>query len=115
VPARRRARGETDYLAAVSCPSPGICTAVGHPRYPAGARGAALSGVSCPSAASTAVGSLTNAAGAGEPLAERWTPRGWAIEPTPAPDATNTTAGPVNAELGGVSCPALTRRAGWEA
>jgi hypothetical protein len=80
---------------------------IGHPRYPAGARGVSLADVTCPSPrACIAVGTFTDTAGLGEPLAERWTPRGWAIQPTPAPD---TAAGPVDGGLAGVSCPSLTR------
>ncbi|MGZ4176972.1 MAG: hypothetical protein ACXVUX_12225 [Solirubrobacteraceae bacterium] len=117
-------------LNGVACPSPSSCTAVGsfqvagievllterwdgsrwvigHPRYPAGAREVRLSGVSCPTAsACTAVGSFTDTAGLDEPLAERWTPRGWAIQRTPAPDGA---AGPANAELAAVSCGSAVR------
>jgi hypothetical protein len=117
-------------LSGVACPSASLCMAagsfqvagievllaerwngarwvIGRPRYPAGARGVALAEVSCPSVrACTAVGSVTGTAGVGEPLAERWTPRGWTIEPTPAPE---TAAGPLNTGLAGVSCPSLTR------
>ncbi|MGZ4191412.1 MAG: hypothetical protein ACXVRW_03050, partial [Solirubrobacteraceae bacterium] len=45
-------------------------------------------------------------AGLDEPLAERWTPRGWAIQRTPAPDGA---AGPANAELAAVSCGSAVR------
>lgn len=117
-------------LTGVACPSPSFCTAVGsfqvtgievllaerwdggrwilgHPRYPAGARGVSLADVACPSPrACTAVGSFTDTAGLAEPLAESWTPRGWAIQSTPAPA---TPAGPVDAGLAGVSCVSLTR------
>jgi hypothetical protein len=117
-------------LTGVACPRPSLCMAagsfevagvevllterwdgarwaIGHPRYPAGARGVSLVEVTCPSPrACTAVGTFTDTAGLGEPLAERWTPRGWAIQPTPAPD---TAASPVDGGLAGVSCPSLTR------
>ena len=117
-------------LSGVACPSASLCMAagsfqvagievllaerwngarwvIGRPRYPAGARGAALAEVSCPSVrACTAVGSFTDTPGVGEPLAERWTSRGWAIQPTPSPA---TAADPLNAGLAGVSCPSLTR------
>ncbi len=60
---------------------------------------AVLSSVSCPSRrACVAVGYAVNAAGAPEPLAERWNGARWAIEPVPAP------SGVTSSFLFGVSC-----------
>ena len=80
---------------------------IGRTRYPAGAREVQLSDVSCPSSsACTAVGSFTDTDGLEEPLAERWTPRGWTIQSMPA---FGTPADPVNAGVEGVSCASLMR------
>lgn len=117
-------------LTGVSCPVPSFCTAVGYfdtagidvmlaerwdgtrwsigrPRYPRGARAARFAEVSCPSPRScTAVGSLNDIEGLDAPLAEHWSPHGWAVQPTPA---VGTPAAQAGAELGGVSCRGLSR------
>ena len=117
-------------LTGVSCPSRSFCTAagffeaagidvmlaerwnggrwvIGHTRYPAGAREVELADVSCPSASScTAVGYLNDTSGLDAPLAERWTRRGWTIQPTPA---IGNSANAADAILTGVSCPSATR------
>ncbi len=60
---------------------------------------AVLSSVSCPSPrACMAVGYAVNAAGAPQPLAERWNGARWAIQPVPAP------SGVTSSFLFGVSC-----------
>lgn len=65
---------------------------------------AVLSSVSCPSPrACVAVGYAVNAAGAPEPLAERWNGARWSIQPVPAP------RGVTSSFLFGVSC-ATARR-----
>ncbi len=117
-------------LTGVSCPSPSFCSAVGYfdtagidialaerwngirwvigrARYPRGARSARLAEVSCPSLeVCMAVGVLNAADGLNAPLVEGWTPRGWAVQPTPP---IGTAAAPADAELSGVSCRALGR------
>jgi hypothetical protein len=117
-------------LTGVSCPAPSTCTAVGYfdtagidvmlaerwdgtrwvigrARYPRGARSARFADVSCPSPKScTAVGFLNDVEGLDAPLAEHWTPRGWAVQPTPA---IGTPAAPADAELSAVSCQASAR------
>jgi hypothetical protein len=80
---------------------------VGRPRYPHGARAVRFVDVSCPSLRScTAVGFVNDVNGLNAPLAEHWTPRGWAVQPTPA---IGTLAAPADAELSGVSCPMPSR------
>ena len=117
-------------LTGIACASPSFCTAagwfeaggvqvmlterwdgarwvIGRTRYPAGAREVQLTDVACPSpSACTAVGSFTDTDGLDQPLAEHWTPHGWAIQSTPA---LGTPADPVDAGLAGVSCPSPTR------
>jgi hypothetical protein len=117
-------------LTGVSCPVRAFCTAVGYfdtagidvmlaehwdgarwvigrPRYPRGARAVRFAEVSCPSLRScTAVGFINDVDGLDAPLAEHWTPRGWAVQPTPA---IGTLAAPADAELSGVSCPMPAR------
>src|ERR1019366_5948580 len=69
--------------------------------HPAGAKGAALGGVSCAAGnACIAVGSYTNKVKIQVMLAERWNGAGWRILRTPRP------AGAKGAALGGVSCAA---------
>ncbi len=69
--------------------------------HPAGAKGAALGGVSCAAGnACIAVGSYTNKVKIQVMLAERWNGTGWRILRTPRP------AGAKGAALGGVSCAA---------
>src|SRR5215469_5786542 len=107
------------YLAAVSCRSASLCTAVGQlGQYgngtlieswngstwsvvpspnPTGGRGA-LAGVSCPSASSCrAIGSYPGSRGYSRALAESWNGSKWSIVPTP-------NQGTLNNVLGGVSC-----------
>jgi hypothetical protein len=108
-------------LTAVSCTAAGSCTAVGTStegrliktlaehwdgtswtiratRNPGGDHGAALDGVSCPSAANcTAVGNTGGATA--DTLAEHWNGTSWTVQPTPNP------AGSVQNFLDGVSCP----------
>jgi hypothetical protein len=117
-------------LTGVSCAAPSFCTAVGyftaagidvalaerwdgtrwaigHARYPRGALAARFSDVSCPSSrACTAVGLRVATSGLDAPLAERWTARGWAVQPTPA---LGSATAPVDASLSGVSCLAPAR------
>ena len=117
-------------LTGVSCPVRAFCTAVGYfdtagidvmlaerwdgarwvigrPRYPHGARAVRFAEVSCPSLRScTAVGFVNDLYGLNAPLAEHWTPHGWAVQPTPA---IGTLAAPADAELSGVSCPMALR------
>jgi len=70
---------------------------------PAGAKGSSLFAVSCQTVTScTAVGSLTNHAGAGVTLAERWQGLRWSIRRTPVP------AGWKDSLLDGVSCTTAT-------
>jgi hypothetical protein len=77
---------------------------IGRPRYPHAARSASFAEVSCPSARScTAVGLRNDIDGLNTPPAERWTPRGWTVQPTPG---IGTAAAPAEAELSGVSCEA---------
>jgi hypothetical protein len=104
-----------DQLAAVSCPSPGNCTAVGTAaqQYPLAERwnGTAwraepvpapgsvgytkLTAVSCPSDVScVAVGSYQ-----GQPVAEVWNGRSWRVQRLPEPPADNYAA-----QLNGVAC-----------
>src|ERR1035437_5641982 len=69
--------------------------------HPAGAKGAALGGVSCAAGnACIAVGSYTNKVKIQVMLAERWNGTGWRILRTPRP------AGAKGAALGGLSCAA---------
>jgi hypothetical protein len=86
---------------------------------PAGGVYSELDGVSCVSLSScTAVGFLTNRAGAEATLAERWNGTSWAIQRTPNP------ADAISSQLDGVSCAStrsctavgsFTNRAGTEA
>jgi hypothetical protein len=114
-------------LVGVSCTPHGPCTAVGffsivtgievmiaerwsgmswsiqQPRYPAGAEGVQLAGVSCPATrACTAVGFFTNTSALDEMLAERWDGTRWSIDPISAPPGTTSN------ELAGISCPTTT-------
>ncbi len=119
-----RVPGQLDtQLAGVACTGERSCTAVGfftnvsgidvmlaehwngtrwaqqRPGYPAGARYAQFSAVSCPTPAScTAVGVFNDAQGADEILAERSNGGRWTIERTP------TAAGMSSRSLSGVSC-----------
>lgn len=107
--------GRVDQLTAVSCPSPGNCTAVGTAaqQYPLAERwnGTAwraepvpapgsvgytkLTAVSCPSDVScVAVGSYQ-----GQPVAEVWNGRTWRVQRLPPPPADNYAA-----QLNGVAC-----------
>jgi hypothetical protein len=117
-------------LNAVSCSSPGACTAVGMftrsnekaqkvlverwngtgwqiqgtPNV-VGGIGPVLSGVSCSSSTTCiAVGNFRSNAGEEMTLAEGWNGRAWKIEPTPSPVLAG--AGPGNTQdyLNGVSC-----------
>jgi hypothetical protein len=124
------AGSQSVQLTGVSCPTSSSCTAVGYfdtagidvmlaerreaarwvigrARYPHGARSARFAQVSCPTPRScTAVGLLNGVDGLNAPLAERWTPRGWTVQPTPGP---GTATAPADAELSGVSCPRSAR------
>jgi hypothetical protein len=107
--------GRVDELTAVSCPSPGNCTAVGTTaqQYPLAERwdGAGwrvepvpapgsvgytrLTAVSCPSDVScVAVGSYQ-----GQPIAEVWNGRNWRVQRLPEPPTDNHSA-----QLDGVAC-----------
>ena len=67
---------------------------------PTGQHSAALSGVSCPSAANcTAAGSSSDTSGITKTLAEHWNGTAWAIQATPSP------SGSSESFLDGVSCP----------
>jgi hypothetical protein len=113
-------------LNAVSCSSPGACTAVGFfvnvpgtgtlvERWngtswsiqaspnPAGALTSVLFGVSCPTATfCVAVGNYQNRAGRHTILAEAWNGSSWSVMPAPPP------AGARRSFLNGVSCASAT-------
>jgi hypothetical protein len=111
-----------NFLSGVSCPSATACWAAGeHSRpagpsvpaierlshgawtavpapEPAGAAGAQLTGVSCPSTAGCmAVGTYQAPSGASLPFADRWNGTGWSLAAMPA-------AGSANAGPDGVTC-----------
>ena len=113
-------------LAAVSCPSPATCTAVGTIDHGTGTLTLAarwqgsrlrteatpnpllsalvtLTSVSCPTTSvCTAVGYLHNAATHRQPVAIREAQGGWSAESPPTPP------GAINSELDAVSCPTTT-------
>jgi hypothetical protein len=114
-------------LYAVSCSSPGACTAVGYytgaagtartfavrwngstwgtqkTPIPSGATHSELLAVSCASVvACTAVGAYDNRAGAEVTLSETWNGSAWSIATTPNPPGIHS------GQLSGVSCPIAT-------
>lgn len=118
-------------LAAVACPSGGVCTAVGqtigrlnHPTAlaerwdetrwaiqstpnPVGGTDSGLSSVSCPSSTACVAVGYSYKAGSQVTLAERWNGRRWSIQGTPNPGAVAGN-GKTAAELDGVSCSSST-------
>ncbi|MGA2013282.1 MAG: hypothetical protein ABSH51_22475 [Solirubrobacteraceae bacterium] len=123
------AGAQLSVLSAASCAAPAACTAVGRftnaagagaplaERWdgsgwtlqpapaPRGASAAFLFAVSCPSRrACIAVGSVTTDSGATVPLAERWRPGGWTLQPVPLAGLGNRAV----TYLGAVSCPEVT-------